>query len=316
MSSTIYYNIEYTINGQQTQQEAELGAVFSGIVYNEGNAIIDIIIYKEQQLGDAIVPGQTLTFSLQPFQFLRIKGVFIAKIKFLFDQQNSSSSSSTVRVKGVLTFTQEGAGSIDIEGTYVNAQITNNSSNPVPTTITNTPNVNVANTLSVTVANSSTSPVPTTVTNTPSVTVANSSTSPVPTTVTNTPSVTVANSSTSPVPTTVTNTPNVNVNQLTVSTVASAAGASVSANTNILSSNYTPPQAGKIRITFAANASGVLSIVIVSGTTSYVYALNAGNTLNANVIYTFEIPVSSSFSYNIQYSVSATGFYQIDFIPS
>jgi len=296
MSSTIYYNIEYTINGQQTQQEAELGAVFSGIVYNEGNAIIDIIIYKEQQLGDAIVPGQTLTFSLQPFQFLRIKGVFIAKIKFLFDQQNSSSSSSTVRVKGVLTFTQEGAGSIDIEGTYVNAQITNNSSNPVPTTITNTPNVNVANTLSVTVANSSTSPVPTTVTNTPSVT--------------------VANSSTSPVPTTVTNTPNVNVNQLTVSTVASAAGASVSANTNILSSNYTPPQAGKIRITFAANASGVLSIVIVSGTTSYVYALNAGNTLNANVIYTFEIPVSSSFSYNIQYSVSATGFYQIDFIPS
>ena len=276
MSSTIYYNIEYTINGQQTQQEAELGAVFSGIVYNEGNAIIDIIIYKEQQLGDAIVPGQTLTFSLQPFQFLRIKGVFIAKIKFLFDQQNSSSSSSTVRVKGVLTFTQEGAGSIDIEGTYVNAQITNNSSNPVPTTITNTPNVNVANTLSVTVANSSTSPVPTTVTNTP----------------------------------------NVNVNQLTVSTVASAAGASVSANTNILSSNYTPPQAGKIRITFAANASGVLSIVIVSGTTSYVYALNAGNTLNANVIYTFEIPVSSSFSYNIQYSVSATGFYQIDFIPS
>ena len=174
----------------------------------------------------------------------------------------------------------------------MNAQITNSSTSPVPTTVTNTPSVNVANTPSVNVAN------------TPSVTVANSSTSPVPTTVTNTPSVNVAN------------TPSVTVNQLTVSTVASAAGASVSANTNILSSNYTPPAAGKIRTTFAANASGVLSIVIVSGTTSYVYALNAGNTLNANAIYAFEIPVSNSFSYNIQYSVSATGFYQIDFIPS
>ena len=158
MSATIYYNIEYKINSQQNQ-EAEIGAVFSGIVYNEGNAIVDIIIYKEQQLGDAIVPGQTLTFSLQPFQFLRIKGVFIAKIKFLFDQQNSSGSSSTVRVKGVLSFTQEGAGSIDLEGTYVNAQITNSSTNPVPTEVTNTP--------SVTVANSSTNPVPTEVTNTP-----------------------------------------------------------------------------------------------------------------------------------------------------
>jgi len=114
----------------------------------------------------------------------------------------------------------------------------------------------------------------------------------------------------------VANTPNVNVNQLTVSTGASAAGASVSANAHILSSNYTPPAAGKIRITFAANASGVLSIVIVSGTTSYVYGLNSGSAINANAIYAFEIPVSPSYSYNIQYSVSATVFYQIDFIPN
>ena len=108
----------------------------------------------------------------------------------------------------------------------------------------------------------------------------------------------------------------INVNQLSVTNVSSGAGVSVTANTDILSSSFTPPSLGKIRITFGANASGVLSIVIVSGTTSYVYALNGGNTLNANSIYAFEIPVSSSFSYNIQYSVSATIFYQIDFIPS
>jgi hypothetical protein len=159
MSDIIYYNIEYTINKQQNQQEAQLDATFSGIIYNEGNAIIDIIIYKEQQLGDAIIPGQTLTFSLQPFQYIRVKGVFIAKIKFLFDQENSSSSSSTVKIKGVLTFTQGGAGFIDLEGMYVNTQIINSSSNPVPTEVTNTPSVNVAN--------SSSNPVPITVTNTP-----------------------------------------------------------------------------------------------------------------------------------------------------
>ena len=106
------------------------------------------------------------------------------------------------------------------------------------------------------------------------------------------------------------------VNQLTPSTVGTGAGVSASANTNILSSNYTPPQLGKIRVTFASSASGTLSIVIVSGSTSYVFALNSGNALNANAIYTFEIPVSPSYSYNIQYSVSATVFYQIDFISS
>jgi len=113
----------------------------------------------------------------------------------------------------------------------------------------------------------------------------------------------------------VANTPSVNVNQLTPSTVATGAGISATANTNILSSNYTPPQIGKIRVTFGASASGTLNIVIFSGTTSYVFSLNSGNPLNANALYSFEIPVSPSHSYNIQYSVSSTVFYQIDFIP-
>jgi len=178
--------------------------------------------------------------------------------------------------------------------------VANPSTNPVPTEITNTPSVNVANTPSVNVAN------------TPSVNVANSATNPVPTEITNTPSVNVANTPS----VNVANTPSVNVNQLTPSTITSGAGVSATANTNILSSSYTPPSVGKIRVTFAGNSSGVLSIVITSGTTSYVYALNQGNALNANAIYAFEIPVSSSYSYNIQYSVSATVFYQIDFIPN
>jgi len=116
--------------------------------------------------------------------------------------------------------------------------------------------------------------------------------------------------------TNVINTPNVNVNQLTPSTVATGAGISATANTNILSSNYTPPQIGKIRVTFGASASGTLNIVIFSGTTSYVFSLNSGNPLNANALYSFEIPVSPSYTYNIQYSVAATVFYLIEFIPS
>jgi len=175
-------------------------------------------------------------------------------------------------------------GQVVIVANTPSVNVANSASSPVPTEITNTPSVNVANTPSVNVANSASSPVPTEITNTPSVNVAN--------------------------------TPNVNVNQLTPSAVGTGAGVSASANTNILSSNYTPPAVGKIRVTFASSASGTLSIVIVSGSSSYVFALNSGNALNANAIYAFEIPVSSSYSYNIQYSVSATVFYQIDFVPS
>jgi len=177
-------------------------------------------------------------------------------------------------------------------GSSLQGQVVIIGNQSVDTNVINTPNVNVANTPSVNIANSATNPVPTEITNTPNVNIAN------------TPSVNVVN------------TPSVNVNQLTPSTVATGAGVSASANTNILSSSYAPPAVGKIRVTFAGNASGVLSIVIVSGTTSYVYGLNSGNALNANALYSFEIPVSNSHSYNIQYSVSATVFYQIDFIPS
>ena len=126
-----YYNIEYIINGQYPQSESEIGANFSGIIYNEGNAIVDVYIYKEEQLGDAIIPGQVMTFTLQPYQFLRIKGVYIEKVKFIFDQNNNSNNNSIIKIKGVLSFLQEGEGSIDLEGTYVNAQIINSYSNPV-----------------------------------------------------------------------------------------------------------------------------------------------------------------------------------------
>ena len=108
---------------------------------------------------------------------------------------------------------------------------------------------------------------------------------------------------------------NINVNQLTVSTISTGISVSVSANTNILSTDYTPPQVGKIRLTFASNVSGVLSIVITNGSVTYVYSLNGGSSLTTDSIYTFEIPVSPSYSYNIRYSYSAIVFYQIDFIP-
>ena len=185
-------------------------------------------------------------------------------------------------------------------GSSLQGQVVIIGNQSVDTNVINTPNVNVANTPSVNVAN------------TPSVNIANSATNPVPTEVTNTPNVNIANTPS----VNIASIPSVNVNQLTPSTVATGAGVSATANTNILSSSYAPPATGKIRVTFAGNASGILSIVIVSGTTSYVYALNSGNTLNANAIYTFEIPVSSSYTYNIQYSVSATVFYLIEFIPN
>jgi hypothetical protein len=135
-TSLYYYNIEYAISAQYSQAESEIGANFSGIIYNEGNAVVNVYIYKESQLGDALVPGQVLTFTLRPYQFLRVKGVYIEKIKFVFAQSNSVNNNSVIQIKGVLLFTQEGEGSIDLEGTYVNAQIVNN--NPIP--VQNYPN--------------------------------------------------------------------------------------------------------------------------------------------------------------------------------
>jgi hypothetical protein len=83
--------------------------------------------------------------------------------------------------------------------------------------------------------------------------------------------------------------------------------ASVSANTNIFSSGLAPtnsPTAFRIYACFSA--SGVLSVVRTKANTTVTEQLNAGNALNANAAYAFDVIVESGETINLQYSVAAT----------
>lgn len=76
---------------------------------------------------------------------------------------------------------------------------------------------------------------------------------------------------------------------------------SVTASTNILATNYTPSTYQKSVLTVMTNTTGVLNLVIdgVAG------AMNSGVALNANQWYSFEVPLMSTSTYNLQLSVSA-----------
>lgn len=83
--------------------------------------------------------------------------------------------------------------------------------------------------------------------------------------------------------------------------------ASVSANTNIFSSNLTPTHSPTVfRIYACFSASGVLSVARTKAGTTVTEQLNAGNPLNANAAYIFDIIVESNESINLRYSEAAT----------
>jgi len=320
-SDPYYYSHNVLISPEQNQGEVEIGASFSGIIYNNGNATVDVYIYKESQLGDSIIPGQVIRFQIQPFQFLRIRNVWIAKIKFIFDENNNSNNSSTLQIAGVLSPIYHGDGYIDLEGVYVNAQIinfpqnavpvdvVNDSSAPVPVNLVNTPtvNANVVNSSSNPVYANVVNTVNANVTNTPNVVVSNDSSAPVPVNlvntptvnanVTNTPNVVVSNNSSNPIPIQI---------QPNATLLGYVISGSVSANSNIFSSNLSISQASKIKIIIMADSSGVLTLSITYGGTTVNGNVNGGSSLTANAWYEFEIDLPGGASINFQYSTSAT----------
>ena len=88
---------------------------------------------------------------------------------------------------------------------------------------------------------------------------------------------------------------------------ASIFNTSIAANTNIFSSNLTPSHSPTLlRIYVCFNASGVLTVRRTRGGTTVSEILNAGNNLNANCAYMFDVIVESGDSINLQYSVAAT----------
>jgi len=88
---------------------------------------------------------------------------------------------------------------------------------------------------------------------------------------------------------------------------ASLINASVTANTDILSSSISPEHSpATFRIYVSFSASGVLSLVRTKNGTTVVEQLNAGNSLNANCAYAFDILVEGDEQINLRYSVDAT----------
>ena len=90
--------------------------------------------------------------------------------------------------------------------------------------------------------------------------------------------------------------------------LGSILNSSITANSNIFSSDLSISQPSKVKIIVlaSASASGTLSLVVTSGTTTIGGSLNSGNAITGGAWYEFEIDLPSGVSLNLQYSVSAT----------
>ena len=89
---------------------------------------------------------------------------------------------------------------------------------------------------------------------------------------------------------------------LSAGIVANLTSAASTANTNIMGSNFTGAATQMSELAFNASVAGVLSVMI----DGVAWVLNNGNALVAGNGYTFDVPILSGSTYNLQLSVAAT----------
>jgi hypothetical protein len=100
----------------------------------------------------------------------------------------------------------------------------------------------------------------------------------------------------------------VNIANITHKRLGSVTSYSASANTNVFSTSLTSTISGFFYITIVTNTASVVN-VIFNGITM---ALNSGNSLNANTGYTFQLPMVSGDTINIQFATAGTVSVWID----
>jgi hypothetical protein len=100
----IYIDKEYTVNVNTPQAFFELGErnAFSGLLINEGQAVIDVILLKKSHEGTSPIPGEGSGIKLSAAQILKFYNIPIAEIIANYDPNNVSGVSSNVKLKGTI----------------------------------------------------------------------------------------------------------------------------------------------------------------------------------------------------------------------
>ena len=98
----VYVNEEYSISSNNPTASYKLGSTdgFTGILVNEGQALIDVTILKKSNQGST--PGVTTTIKLSGGQILKFYNMPLSEIDINYDSSNISATSSTVKLKGTI----------------------------------------------------------------------------------------------------------------------------------------------------------------------------------------------------------------------
>jgi len=100
----VYVDREYPVSSTNRQAFFELGErnAFSGLLINEGQATVDVILLKKSHQGESPIPGEGSGITLTAGQILKFYNVPLAEIIANYDPSNVSGVSSTVKLKGTI----------------------------------------------------------------------------------------------------------------------------------------------------------------------------------------------------------------------
>jgi len=113
----VYVDREYPVSSTNRQAFFELGErnAFSGLLINEGQATIDVLLIKRSHQGVTPIPGEGSQIILTAGQILKFYNVPLAEIVVNYDPSNVSGVSSTVKLKGTIHPLFETPSEISIE---------------------------------------------------------------------------------------------------------------------------------------------------------------------------------------------------------
>jgi hypothetical protein len=100
----VYVDSEYPVSSTNPDVFFELGErnAFSGLLINEGQAVIDVLLMKQSHQGVTPIPGEGTGIVLNGGQILKFYNVPLAEILVNYDPSNISGVSSTVKLKGTI----------------------------------------------------------------------------------------------------------------------------------------------------------------------------------------------------------------------
>jgi hypothetical protein len=113
----IYVDKEYPVNANSPQAFFELGErnAFTGLLLNEGQATLDVILLKHSHQGVTPIPGEGTGIKLSAGQILKFYNVPLAEIIIQYDPSNTQGVSSNVKLKGTIHPLFETPSQISIE---------------------------------------------------------------------------------------------------------------------------------------------------------------------------------------------------------